>query len=97
MANCRFLEISRKTTFLNTQVQVIRFLKELHNVEISPITLLKSDSSSEALLAILKNRKTHRKYFRVESVFSIVIDNTLDSELYPIKTFFWKFCMTRFF
>ena len=34
-----------------------RFLKELYNVEISPITLLKNDSSREALLVILKNRK----------------------------------------
>ena len=64
VANCRFLEISRRTTFWNTLVQVIKFLTELYNVEISPITLLKSDSSREALLAILKNRKTHRKYFR---------------------------------
>ena len=40
------------------------FLTELYNVEISPMTLLKSDSAGEALLAILQNRKTHRKYFR---------------------------------
>ena len=64
IANCRFLEISRRTTLWNTPVQVIRFLTELYNVEISPITLLKNDSSREALLAILRNRKTHRKYFR---------------------------------
>ena len=64
VANGRFLEISRRTTFWNTPVQVKGFLTELYNVEISPITLLKSDSSREALLAILKNRKTHRKYFR---------------------------------
>ena len=63
VANCRFLKISRRTTFSNTPGQVKGFLTELHNVEISPITLLKSDSSREAVLAILKNRKTHRKYF----------------------------------
>ena len=57
VANCRFLEISRRTTFSNTPVQVKGFSTELYNVEISPITLLKSDSSREALLA-------HRKYFR---------------------------------
>ena len=57
VANCRFLEISRRTTFWNTPGQVKGFLTELYNVEISPITLLKSDSSREALLA-------HRKYFR---------------------------------
>ena len=62
IANCRFLEISRRTTFWNTPVQVIGFLTELYNVEFSPITLLKSDSSREALPAILKNRRTHRKY-----------------------------------
>ena len=59
VANCRFLDISRRTTFWNTPLQVIGFLTELHNVEISPVTLLKS-----ALLAILKNQKSHRKYFR---------------------------------
>ena len=41
-----------------------QFLTELYNVESSPITLLKSDSAGEALLAILQNWKTHRKYFR---------------------------------
>ena len=44
-----------------TPVQVIGFLTELYNEEISPFTLLKSDSSREALLAILENRKTNRK------------------------------------
>ena len=39
-------------------------LIELRNVEISPTTLLRSDSAREALLAILQNRKTHKKYFR---------------------------------
>ena len=38
----------------------MEFRTDLYNVEISPINLLKSDSSREALLAILKNRKTHR-------------------------------------
>ena len=62
--NCRFFGIFRRTTFRNTPVQVKGFLTELYNVEISPITLLKSDSSREALPAILKNWKTHRKYFQ---------------------------------
>ena len=47
--------------FWNTTIE---FLTELHNVEISPITLLKSNSAREALLAILQNQKTHKKYFR---------------------------------
>ena len=64
VANCRFLEISRRTTFWHTPAQVKGFLTELYNVEVSPITLIKSYSSREALLAILKNCKTHRKYFR---------------------------------
>ena len=65
VANCRFFEISRRTAFWNTPVQVKGLLTELYNVEISPITLLKGDwSSREALPAILKNLKTHRKYFR---------------------------------
>ena len=72
VANCRFLEISRRTTFWNTPVQVKGFLTELYNVEISPITLLISDSSRDALLAILENRKTHRKYFRW-SQFSVYL------------------------
>ena len=50
--------------FKNTPVQVIEFRTELYTVDISPFTLLKSDSSREALLTILKNWKTHRKYFR---------------------------------
>ena len=64
VANCRFLEISRRTTFWNTPVQVIEFLIDLYNVEISPITLLKSDSAREALLVIFQNRKTQKKYFQ---------------------------------
>ena len=63
VANCKFLEISRRITFWNTLVQVIGFLTELNYVEISPFNLLKSDSYSEALLWILKNWITHRKYF----------------------------------
>ena len=70
IANSRFFEISRRTTFWNIPVQVIEFLTELYKVEISPITLLKSDSAREALLTILKNRKTHRKYFHC-SQFSV--------------------------
>ena len=54
----------QKNYFWNTTVQVIEFLTELHNVEISPVTLLKSNSTKEALLAILQNQKTHKKYFR---------------------------------
>ena len=45
-------------------MQVTEILIELRNVEISPTTLLRSDSAREALLAILQNRKTHKKYFR---------------------------------
>ena len=45
-------------------MHVMGFLTELYNLKISSITLLKRDSSREALLAILKNRKTHRKHFR---------------------------------
>ena len=42
----------------------MEFPTELYTVEISPITLVKSDSSKAALLAVLKNRKTHMKYFQ---------------------------------
>ena len=59
-----YLEVSRRTTFWNTPVQVIEFLAELYNVKTSPIIFLKSDSAREALLAILKNRKNHRKHSR---------------------------------
>ena len=58
-----YLEVSRRTTFWNTPVQVIEFLAELYNVKTS-IIFLKSDSAREALLAILKNRKNHRKHSR---------------------------------
>ena len=61
LANCSFLETSRRISSRNTQKQVIEFQTELQNVEISPMTLLKRDSSTDALLEILKNRKTHRK------------------------------------
>ena len=64
VANCRFLEIFRRNTFWSTPVQATEILTELCNVEISPTTLLRSDSAKEALLAILQNRKTHKKYFR---------------------------------
>ena len=64
VANCRFLEIFRRNTFWSTPVQVTETLTELCNVEISPTTLLRSDSAKEALLTILQNRKTHKKYFR---------------------------------
>ena len=74
-------------------MQVIEFLTELQDVEISPVTLLRSNSAREALLAILQHRKTHKNIFG-EVIFSIDIDSKLDSELYPLKTFFWKFFMT---
>ena len=56
-----------------------QFLTELYNVEISP-NFAKSENSQEI--------------FPVGSVFSIVIYSKLDSDLYPLKTFFWKFFMT---
>ena len=54
----------QKNYFLKDTSASDKVFDRLCNVEISPITLLKSDSSREALLAILKTRKTHRKYFR---------------------------------
>ena len=59
-------------------MQVIDFSTEHYNAEISPITLLKNDSSREALLAILKNQEI----FLVESVISVIIDSKLDSSNY---------------
>ena len=53
ITNCIFLGIC-------TPVQVIVFLAELYNEEISPTTLLKSDSARGSLLAILQNRQTHK-------------------------------------
>ena len=49
---------------------LLEYLAGLYNVEMSPITLLKRDSARKALLAILQNRKTHKKYFRW-SYFSV--------------------------
>ena len=59
-------------------MQVIDFSTEHYNAKISPITLLKNDSSREALLAILKNQEI----FLVESVISVIIDSKLDSSNY---------------
>ena len=44
-------------------MQVIEFLTELQDVEISPVTLLRSNSAREALLAILQHRKNQKNIF----------------------------------
>ena len=87
------LEITRGTTFRNIAMQVIDFSTEHYNAEISPITLLKSDSSREALLAILKNQEI----FLVESVISVVIDSKLDSSNYLKGTLSTKNVFLRIF
>ena len=51
LANCRFLEISRRMSSRNTKKQVLEYQIELQNVEISPMTLLKRNSSTNTLLA----------------------------------------------
>ena len=50
--------------------------------------------SSPSNFAKLENSQ---EIFPVESVFSVVIDSKLDSEVYPLKMFFWKLFMTCFF
>ena len=89
VANSRFLEISRRTTFWNTPVfdRVVQcrkfsyyFTKKRFRWRSSPSNFAKLENSQEI--------------FPVEPVFSIVIDSNLDSDLYPLKTFFWKFFMT---
>ena len=87
------LEITRGTTFRNIAMQVIDFSTEHYNVEISPITLLKNDSSREALLAILKNQEI----FLVESVISVIIDSKLDSSNYLKGTLSTKNVFLRIF
>ena len=47
-----FLKFPEELLFGTHQEEVIEFLTKLYNAEISPITLLKDDSSREALLAI---------------------------------------------
>ena len=74
-------------------MQVIHFSTEHYNVEISPITLLKNDSSREALLAILKNQEI----FLVESVISVIIDSKLDSSIYLKGTLSTKNVFLRIF
>ena len=74
-------------------MQVIGFSTEHYNVEISPITLLKNDSSREALLAILKNQEI----FLVESVISVIIDSKLDSSNYLKGTLSTKNVFLRIF
>ena len=87
------LEITRGTTFRNIAMQVIDFSTEHYNAEISPITLLKNDSSREALLAILKNQEI----FLVESVISVIIDSKLDSSNYLKGTLSTKNVFLRIF
>ena len=96
VGNCRFLEISGRTTFWNTSVQVIGLLTELYDVESFPTTLLKSDSSRSSP-RYFEKLENSQEIFQVESVFSTAIDSTLDSDLYPLKTSFWKRCMTYSF
>ena len=74
-------------------MQVIDFSTEHYNAEISPITLLKNDSSREALLAILKNQEI----FLVESVISVIIDSKLDSSNYLKGTLSTKNVFLRIF
>ena len=48
-----FLKISRRATFWKILIHVKEFWIELEIAEISPVTLLKSDSTTDALLADL--------------------------------------------
>ena len=53
-------------------MQVLAFSTELENAEVS-VTLLKSDSNTDALPAILKIPGTNKETLEVKSVFGIVI------------------------
>ena len=52
-------------------MHVLDFSTELQNPEVS-VTLLKSDSTTDALQAILKFSKQTKEIFAVESVFELL-------------------------
>ena len=51
----KFLEIFRGASFRNILIHVIKLLAELQNVEISSVTLLKSNSSTGAHISKISN------------------------------------------
>ena len=61
--------ISRRATFWNVPADVFKFSIELRNAESSPVPLLKSNSTTNALSAILEIIRTLRETFIVGSVF----------------------------
>ena len=75
--------ISRGATFWNMPADVFKFSIELRNAESSPVPLLKSNSTTNALSAILEIIRTltgnfycwvsFQETFVAESVFSIVV------------------------
>ena len=58
-------------------MHVLDFLTELQNPQVS-VTLLKSDSTTDALQAILKFSKQTKEIFAVESVFELLEVGGLD-------------------
>ena len=75
--------ISRRATFWNVPADVFKFSIELRNAESSPVPLLKSNSTTNALSAILEIIRTltgnfyywvsFQETFVAGSVFSIVV------------------------
>ena len=75
--------ISRRATFWNVPADVFKFSIELRNAESSPVPLLKSNSTTNALSAILEIIRTltgnfycwvsFQETFLAGSVFSIVV------------------------
>ena len=53
-----FLKISRRATFWKILIHLKEFLIELEMLEVSPVTLLKSDPTTNALLADLAILRT---------------------------------------
>ena len=50
-----FLEISRRATFQNIPVHVLELLTQLQIAAISPVTLLRSDSTTDTFQVISKS------------------------------------------
>ena len=75
-----FLEISRRAT-----LRALEFLTELQNTEISPVTLLWSDSTTDAFRV---NSKLSGTLWVSELDSSNCLKRTL------LKTFFWEFSKT---
>ena len=84
-----FLKISRRVTFWKILIHLKEFSIELQIAEIFPVTLQKSNSTTDAFVATSLLRGN---IWRVESVFSLLLGGRLESskKITLLKMFFWS-------